>query len=710
MHITTLPVYSKLADPADLPDTLAVKLPSGWRLSMHQLATYQALCDEQVDVVINTAMTGDGKSLAGALPLLVHPADTNTLALFPTNELIQDQQRSWQHILPEWGMGADRATTLYGARLDDLAAASEHLSRPEELTKLLRNHKLVLSNPDILHAILHFHYQQFGRDPAHVAGQMAALFSQLTFDEFHIFDAAQITAVLTGLLFLYEQSRYPLKTLFLSATPDERLLAPLHKIGFGDRLRMIVPQREGWYHHGADPGNGWRRILHGTTLHFAPQTAEEWIVQGVDDVLLPWFRRCGRGAKAALIVNSVASALRLTQLLEPVFAHEGLRVLPNTGMTDRPTRHDSRHADLLIGTSTVDVGIDFQINLLIFESTGAGTFLQRLGRLGRHSEYTDRDGNVQPFNDFAAYALVPPYIAERLFHGQDGQAPPLADGMEQDRGNLGEVITTVFPQPAGFQHYARFWGRFQAAKVYATLLQNELRTTFAAVRERLKPRYYALTGANVGRALQDWEALKNSGDELLVQEAHSFRGQSPFACGVIVPEQQEPLVYDLFWLLANARLDLISVSEFRATVRAMGHSDRPYRRGYQCAFFRWRSLQEQRQPVTVLLPERVAAWGAERLHSAQVLPGLEIDAPGHEFINRLNDTLLAHPVVGLLIPGMDVRQARRRFYLPPYFPLQPYQDANGIHGVLALSRAALLLDSRLRLIRLRTDSDTPFIL
>ncbi len=43
MQITTLPVYSKLADEAAIPKEIAQRLPAGWQLSQHQLETFQAL-------------------------------------------------------------------------------------------------------------------------------------------------------------------------------------------------------------------------------------------------------------------------------------------------------------------------------------------------------------------------------------------------------------------------------------------------------------------------------------------------------------------------------------------------------------------------------------------------------------------------------------------------------------------------------------------
>ena len=53
MQITTLPVYSKLADETKLPREIAQRLPKGWQLSEHQVETYKALCNPDVDVVLN---------------------------------------------------------------------------------------------------------------------------------------------------------------------------------------------------------------------------------------------------------------------------------------------------------------------------------------------------------------------------------------------------------------------------------------------------------------------------------------------------------------------------------------------------------------------------------------------------------------------------------------------------------------------------------
>ena len=241
--------------------------------------------------------------------------------------------------------------------------------------------------------------------------------------------------------------------MFLSATPEPLLLEYLQRAG----LRYTII--EGQYAHGLhNPDRQcWRRILHGCTLDMAQQTAEEWVEGHLEDTLLPFFLERRPGAKGAIIVNSVAAAQRLSERLGPIFADHGLSVASNTGFDATERRRTSYQADLLVGTSTIDVGVDFRINFLLFESRDAGTFLQRLGRLGRHDDY-ERDGTIHRFPDFQAHALVPPWIHARFFKAEQGSMPPLSEGMEVDRERFSAVVREVFPQPTTFQQYGRLWG------------------------------------------------------------------------------------------------------------------------------------------------------------------------------------------------------------------------------------------------------------
>lgn len=85
-YCTLKPVYSCPATKL----TAGVKLPPGWTLAWHQAATLEAVRDPNIDVIINIALTGDGKSLSAYLDSL--QGQTRSLGLYPTNELARDQE------------------------------------------------------------------------------------------------------------------------------------------------------------------------------------------------------------------------------------------------------------------------------------------------------------------------------------------------------------------------------------------------------------------------------------------------------------------------------------------------------------------------------------------------------------------------------------------------------------------------------------------
>ena len=274
MHVTTLPVYSKLAADQEVPEEIQARIPTDWRLSTHQVETYRALCSD-VDIVFNTAMTGDGKSLAGQLPTLLH--NRPVLAMYPTNALIGDQLRQTETTLQRWQQSAVRLVRLDARELDKVEAEAE-IRRAAALLHLYRNYELVLTNPDIFHYVMQQYYIRTGKHgdaPDYVIGPLLGLFEQFTFDEFHIFQAPQVVAVLNALLFIHEVmgSARPKKFLFLSATPGTLMLQYL------ERAQLRVAQVQGHYMHTWQTPDldHWRRILHGSTLHCVPQRAEEWV-------------------------------------------------------------------------------------------------------------------------------------------------------------------------------------------------------------------------------------------------------------------------------------------------------------------------------------------------------------------------------------------------------------------------------------------------
>lgn len=689
VRITTMPVYSKLTDEIEVPDRIKQLRPGDLRLSRHQLSTYNALTSGNYDVIINTAMTGDGKSLAAQLRTLVD--SRSLLMMYPTNELVQDQERQVAQALARWKQQAKiRPTTMTGDRLREIVAAGQFSRKADVIKSLAANNQILLTNPDIFHYMAQFFYTRRDDSPDMLfARAIIDMYDLFVFDEFHIFQAPQIVAVLNAMLLIREIAvqTQPKKFLFLSATPGGLLGEYLEKGGF--RVKTIAPAADELYLHTFDrPDESlWRSIIRGSEINFWTARAEDWADAHLADTLLAFFKEHRPGAKGAFIVNSVATAHRLVDRLGPAFAHAGLKVLPNTGLTATEVRKESREADLLIGTSTVDVGVDFRINFLVFESRDAGTFLQRLGRLGRHTD----DGHGHCFEQFTAHALVPNFVQERLFVGHKDDPAWLADGALFTREQLSAAIRRAYPTPFEFSTYAQTWGWIQSAHVYAQLCNPTVRDTYTDVRERLKARYWETFRFGAGKILHDYKELRTTAKPI-VEEAQSFRGGSPFSCGVIDDRNDKEVVlsYDLLSLAANADLTWLEPEEFAQIARLRGALLSQTEVTELAGWFRLRGFADARRNVVVMLNQSVESLGAHQFGQTRVVTGVTLDIPAVEWLNDLNRHLRQRQFVALLCLCQP-KELTYKLRLPPMFEVYPFISRDGLEGSIAFARDALML-------------------
>jgi CRISPR-associated endonuclease/helicase Cas3 len=692
MKITTLPVYSKLADPKNIPLDVLKAVPEGQRLSQHQVDTYRALTEGDYDVIFNTAMTGDGKSLAGQLPAMIRGGiNWPTMVMYPTNELIADQIASLGATAQKWNTGV-KFGLLNSAELDRVVADDNYARRGEALIRILRNNDLVLTNPDIFHYVMHQFYT-FPKDaPEKFAAPLAQKFEQLTFDEFHIFDAPQIVSVLNALLFIHEiggQARKN-KFLFLSATPRQLLLDYLN------RSRLRVCEIQGQYSSETDTQE-WRKILNQTEINFVPEIhAQTWVEDHLEDILLPFFLERAPHAKGAIIVNSLASAYRLFEKIKPTFENYGLHVETNTGLASRSQRKSSYQADLLIGTSTVDVGVDFQINFLIFESRDAGSFLQRLGRLGRHDRYLC-DGNQIAFQDYCAYALIPKWIDETLFKGKDSSPALLQNDDVIERQALSDAMEAAFPPATEFDQYARRWGKFQSIKILWGLGRTPIKEQYRETRPKLQERYDAAFGFHVSGGFRDYKVLVEDKSPLL-QNALSFRGSSEFPCCVIdmneISEKERFKNTDLLQMVSNHKLDYSSEKDFYTAAQQAGLRKNIFEGQNPLGFFRRYGISEERQDFHFFLDVDLQYWSAAQFGKACRLRRFRLDAafPGS---NEINQRLERRELPALLCSGLKPLDIKRRLNLPLLFPLFEFTSRDNVSGTVAFGRTALMLDSRL---------------
>lgn len=712
--LTLKPVYSCPA--SEVPAN--IELPTGWNLAWHQAETIKALRDPNIDIVFNTAMTGDGKSLAAYLESLQN--DFFAIGLYPTNELARDQESQLQKYVDTFQpKPTPRINRLSSAELE-IYAETEGLKKSAAIASRTGNSEILVTNPDIFHYIYRGAYV-FGKDsPDKLWHKLDRNFDCFIFDEFHVFQAHQIASVINTLLLirytsgLKRCSGVNKKFLFLSATPSESLIAKLETAGF--RYRIIDPTAENKYRFPDSPEEaqtlevqGWRQVSRPINLNFIPlepasRSSEDWLKDNGEDILN--FFREHPGSKGAIILNSIAAVKRLTPWFRELFEAHGLTVRENTGLSGKQEKELSLSADLVLGTSTIDVGVDFKINLLVFESADAGNFIQRLGRLGRHDGY-DKDGEEIPFDVFVAYALVPNFFAERLF---EVETPPLQDEGVCDRPSFHNIVRESYRKINDFQGYYCRWGAVQSFRLCYSLNHKTIREQYGesarafgtACEKVFETNLKKIAGRTKGWA-QEWEQLSGKKGNPIAEDAASFRGSSPLQCGLYDLTEENPSdrfkTYDLPGVLSNLEIEMWTEKAFMDSLRSTAEqSEQPIPKGrykHCLGFMKLRGYREERLNWKFTydgdLRELVAAW------KVQVLYGIGIWQPDNPWAREINKRLQSKALVCYLLPH-PVREVKLRLQLPLHFGIYGICDRFSSHDAnppysIAFGQSALAIDT-----------------
>src|SRR6266487_736045 len=684
------PVYSRLADDDDLKGLNTARLP--YQLRHHQARTWQAFSNSDTDVIFDTALTGDGKSLAGQLPMLAN--NKYALLLYPTNELIKDQVKQVERYMQEFGLPSNyTCQTLYSDRITEEMEKYGATSRSSVILTWLKYNNYILSNPDLFHLMSSYNYGSY-QDKREFAYQIPDIFDYFIFDEFHIFGPPQVISVMNILNYQrIVQPRCKLKYVFLSATPTRMFRKLLGNGGFH------VEEIKGEY--SSVPASGYTKkpIVQPVSLHLhclSDKGAYIWAEEHLED-LIDFFRAHPK-TKGVFIVNSVATAKRLVAYYKrELEVKRGIKVGENTGLTDPEASNDAMNnpdVQFIIATSTVDVGVDFKINLLIFESYNAGTFIQRLGRLGRH----------EGWNEYRAYALLTDWIVDRF-------AAHFSEGSELERLTFLDTIRTqeefttvkdgtttlkpVFQPDQEYRHYAGCWGGVQAAHIVVQAekigkqwkgdLTKDLCQQYNSMHGRSKHKNWI--GAQIAR----YKRIAESNDKKILAELNTFRGRSPLDCGIYDTTDKHFKTYNLFFLLAHTRFRTIKEAQFKHMVE-----DR------QQNFERYRSHDLQLYVILECYVEEREQFGLtcsysfkRHLNQVKVYSTFAIKDSrtlANQLDNEVNERLGDLELVCLVTQGKP-QDFKRNHGLNPLFPIYQVQDKENMERCVVFGLDAFLAHS-----------------
>lgn len=535
----------------------------------------------------------------------------------------------------------------------------------------------MLSNPDIFHLITHFQYRDspYGNDLLPLA--LAEWPDLWVFDEFHIFGPHQEAAVLNSLTLIRRTQQHPRRFLFTSATPKPDFIDQLKQADFK------VAEIEGVYANVKTPG--YRPILQPVELEFVElkdTDALNWLtdmalrIREILEAEEP--ESLGRGL---IILNSVALAGRVTRQLQDLLP--GVIVREISGRIDRLSRQeiqaalkDANQPVLVVGTSAVDVGVDFRIHLLIFESSDSATVVQRLGRLGRHPG----------FKTYKAFVLLPghaPWVMARL-------QEKLESDRTVERSLLQDAIAYAFDPPREFQDYRNRWGALQAQGMFSRMTAENAKV-MQSVRDRMIEDLQRVYLQNLESARQQWYKLGNDAVGKEVQkELLRFRGGSTLQAAVW--DENRFYIYDLLRLLPHATVEVIERETFLYAATQAKHGEEAFPDKYIQVYLCIQAWVDERFDLSLHCNR-----DSSELESCQLSLISRVRLVGHPQSDVMT-CLGQKKLLTFLVPvnrnqpssHWDVSRA---LFLSPLFGLYRLTDGAGQAYACAFNQDALLLEA-----------------
>ncbi|BAY37549.1 CRISPR-associated helicase, Cyano-type [Nostoc sp. NIES-2111] len=693
MKIKLLPLYSQLnpgvgACPLGCTQVCQVKKQApdfgeGFNcpLSSHQAETYAAILDGECEVIFNNSATGDGKSLAAYLAALLNPW-LRVLGLYPTIELVTDQQkqvfRYHEYFNPE---GLSLIDTLYGAELARRVELAQKSNKFKELLLTFKQKYVILTNPDIFHLITHLRYFNPAYGRAELLIPLAININLYIADEFHIFGVHQEAAILNSMLLIRHNrpKKRPMRFLFTSATPKPEFMKILRTAGFK------VKEVSGNYT--SQPQSGFRQICQSVNLEFVQLDQDTdsltWLTKEAENIRT-LLQAEGKG-RGLIILNSVALVSRAVRQLQSLLPEMIVREV--SGRIDRQERavtqadlEEASQPVLVVGTSAVDVGVDFKIHLLIFEASDSATFIQRLGRLGRHAG----------FSAYQAFVLLPsrsPWIMARLKERLTGIE-------ECDRLQFRDIITEAFDAPKEFEKYREYWGALQAQGMLISLSPKKegvMQQLQASMSEDLRLVY----GEQLDKKRGHWFTLGNDPTkvgEAVQEELLRFRGGSDLQAAVW--DEGRFYTYDLLRLLPYAEVEIINREEFLQAAQQANHPPTEFPEKYIQVYLKIQRWSDERFHITLECDR-----GTDELRRKQCTLSLidKLSITGHpqaEVTRCLRKRkLLTFLVQVNRTPDNSHWDVSRALHLNPTFGLYRLRDADEQTYACAFSQDALLLEA-----------------
>lgn len=654
----------------------------GFQPYEHQYQSEELINGENGFFCFNCSPTGSGKTLSWLKPALEKGMDV--VAIYPTNALISDQVDNANQVINDHfaGMGHKviriTSSSIYERR-QELYAGEANVSNGTIIAHLIERSldksgsTIVMTNPDIFTLIMKDMY----RDK--YLSSLMNHFEMIVVDEFHLADIKQKNSILFLLHCMYSLQPSVSRTnkfYFLSATPDDTVV---ERIRDAIGVDPIVIK-----HSGVAIGRneraegGYRAVMPPVDLGIRGGrvfgTFEELCGEHLEDTT----RFCAEGRTVIMLDGIHEVDVLYNELVKNVST---MRVERIDGFHRGDLGEKLKRFDILVSNSSVEVGIDFDVDQIIFTGYNKSSLIQRLGRL------RNREGECK------AICYTPKRIADHL----NG----ISRKMNRDQFKLElDGIFADASDPASFTWRYSPIEAYDYATVVASKLPSDRRSEYAElIRERINKHFYHPFGMKLGG--KDLERMKQWVRRDVIENLRAYRGSDIQLMVYDKTEGEgEVKLYTMFYLLRWGNVEFMDKARFLKTIPEE-HRDfvTKYER-FVSGFCVYRGKNDEPRSI-YLKADSPALFSVvntpESTRMPEVLNGFTVHTskgPKEHSISQLNETLSEKEMLCEIVDG-DPYEKKTLYNLGDFFFLYPLY-ASGKEYSVAFGNDALYMDCFLK--------------
>jgi len=653
----------------------------GFRPYEHQYQSEKVIKGKNKLFCFNCSPTGSGKTLSWLKPAL--DEGMNVIAIYPTNALISDQVDNANQLIKKYFKNRGHevicitSSSIYKIRQESYNGEA-NVSNGKIIAHIIErslfknnNSTIVMTNPDIFTLAMKDIY----RDK--YLSSIFNHFEMVVMDEFHLADIKQKNFMLYLFHCMYdlpETISRAKKFYFLSATPDDMVIKRI-KDAIG--IEPLVIESSGKaVSRNECMEKDYRMVMPPVDLDFKSSKIFSTFEELCGEHLEATIQFCRQG-KTVIMLDGIHEVDVLYHELKEN-THD-LNIERIDGFHRQDLLEKLKRFDVLVSNSSVEVGIDFHVDQIIFTGYNKSSLIQRLGRLRN--------------KDVECKAIC--YTSDRIA----GYLNRIRQNLDRDQFKL--ELDKIFKDTSNPDSFTWRYSPVEAydyAKNVANKLPSDKRTDYAKLtEERINKHFYYQFGMKLGR--NDLERLKNWHKKDMIDTLRFYRG-SDIQLMVYDITESKAKIYSLFYLLRWGKVDFVDKNGF---LKGIPPEEIDFALKYErfvsgFCIYRGKNDEPRSAYLKANSPELFAIVNTpESSRNPEMISGFTVQiskGPAENSISLLNDSLSKRKLLCMIIDG-NTYENKNLYSLGDFFFLYPLYAA-GKEQSVAFGNDALYLDCFLK--------------